>query len=189
MSVKQKSVTADKLWEMPNPLDKRFELIDGEVVEVSPAGGVHMRIVARLVNVLEGFVEQHDLGLVTGDGLGFILRRDPDLVRVPDVSFVPWEHVPDEGIPVRFWEGPPTLAVEVVSPDDRATEIRAKVQHYLEAGARLVWILWPDQQAVTIYASDGAVRELGPEEQLDGDDVLPGFVTRVGALFEIRHHR
>ena len=79
-----------------------------------------------------------------------------------------------------------SLAVEVVSPDDRATEVYAKVQHFLEAGTRQVWVLWSPQRRVTVYTLDGGAQELGPEALLDGGDVLPGFSVRVGDLFEVR---
>lgn len=185
MSVKQ-LVTADELWELPEVPGKIFELVDGEVIEVTGAGALHMRIVTRLFKTLDAFVEQHNLGIVTGDGLAYVLRRDPDVVRVPDVSFVALEHLPAGDVPEGFWEGPPTLAVEVVSPNDRANDIHAKVQHYLEAGTWRVWVLWPQQRSLTVYLPDEGARELGPDARLDGGDVLPGFSVRVGDLFEIQ---
>ncbi len=189
MSVKH-LVTAEQLWEMPNPLDKRRELVDGEVIHVSPTTMEHAVIVTRLARLVDEFVELHDLGIVATGDPGYVLRRDPDLVRAPDVSFVAWESVPESGLPGRgFWEGWPTLAVEVVSPDDRATEIHAKVQQFLEAGTRLVWIVWPDQRSVTVYDATGGVRELGLETRLVGHDVMPGFDVRVGDLFEVRRRR
>ena len=189
MSVKQ-LVTAEQLWDMSDSPDKRRELIDGEVVEVSPATMLHGVIVGQVYEAINHFVRQHDLGIVAAGDVGYVLRRNPDLVRAPDVSFVAWEIIPESGLPDRgFWQGPPTLAVEVVSPDDRATEIHAKVQHFLEAGTRQVWVLWPQQRTMTVYASDGTARELGPDARLDGDDVLPGFGVHVGDLFDVRRRR
>ena len=188
MALKQ-LVTAEELWEMPEAPGKRHELVDGEVVEVPGAGELHMAIVILLFKLLDRFVEEHDLGLVRPDGLAYVLRRDPDQVRIPDVSFVAWQSVPDGEISDAFWEGAPTLAVEVVSPNDRADDIHARVQDYLEAGSRQVWVLWPRRQSVSVYAQGADTRELGPDALLDGRDVLPGFQVRVADLFAVRRKR
>lgn len=188
MNVKQ-LVTAEELWDIPEVPGKRLELVDGEVVEVPGAGELHMAIVILLYKLLDRFVEDHDLGLVRPDGLAYVLRRGPDQVRIPDVSFVAWESVPEGEISESFWEGAPTLAVEVVSPNDRADDIYERVQDYLEAGSRQVWVLRPRQRSVSIYRPDGDTRELGPDALLDGSDILPGFSVRVGNLFEVRRRR
>lgn len=188
MVVKQ-LVTAEELWEMPDVPGKGHELVDGEVVEVPGAGALHAMIAFALARLLEDFVRQHDLGLVMPDGLAYVLRRHPDQVRTPDLSFVSWDLVPEVGIPEGFWEGAPTLAVEVVSPDDLAEELRERVMDYLEAGSRQVWVLWPRQQSVSVYAPGADARELGPDALLDGRDMLPGFEVRVAGLFDVRRKR
>jgi Uma2 family endonuclease len=188
MSVKQ-IVTAEELWEMPDVSGQRFELIDGEVVEVPGAGALHAMIVFALARLLEDFVRQHDLGLVIPDGLAYVLWRGPDQVRIPDVSFVSWDRVPEEGIPEGFWEGAPTLAIEVVSPNDRADDIHHRVQDYLQAGSKQVWVLWPRHQSLSVYRPDADTRELGPDALLDGADILPGFSVRVGDLFDVQRRK
>lgn len=188
MSVKQQ-VTAEELWEMPEVPGKRLELVDGSVYEVPGAGELHIAIVVMLFKLLDRFAEQHDLGIVRPDGLAYVLRRDPDQVRIPDLSFVAWESVPTGDVSERFWEGPPTLAVEVVSPHDRADDVHERVQDYLEAGTRQVWVLWPRRRSVSVYRPDADTRELGPDAVLDGGEVLPGFTVRVGDLFEVRRRR
>jgi Uma2 family endonuclease len=185
MSVKQHLVTAEEFWEMPEVPGKRFELVDGDVIEMSPAGAEHTRIMFMLAQRLERFASQNGLGIAMPEGLGFVLRRDPDLVREPDVSFIAAARIPAEGLPKGYWEGPPTLAVEVVSPHDRAMEIDERVQDYLQAGTRQVWVLKPNRRAVSIYRTQEDTRELGPDAQLDGGDILPGFTVTVGELFEV----
>ena len=187
MSVKQ-LMTAEDVWELPERAGVMYELIDGELREVPGAGALHGVIALMLIELLHGFVRQQNLGLVLPDGVGYVLRRDPDQLRIPDVSFVSWNDVPEEGVPEGFWQRPPTLAVEIISPQDRAAEVNDKVREYLAAGTRLVWVLWPQQTSVTVYDADGQ-RELGSDDQLDGGDVLPGFRARVGDLFEVRRHR
>ncbi|MDQ3524361.1 MAG: Uma2 family endonuclease [Chloroflexota bacterium] len=188
MSVKQ-LVTAEELWEMPEVPGKRFELVDGEVIEVSPAGDLHMAIVEIVYKRLDRFVEQHNLGLVRFDGLGYVIRRAPDQVRVPDVSFVTWEQVPDGEPTEFFWEGAPSLAVEVVSQDDLAIDLKDRVDDYLEAGTQQVWVLWPRTRRVSVFSPNANTREFGPDATLDGGSLLPGFGVRVGDLFEVPHRR
>ena len=185
MSIKQRLVTAEELWDMPDVPGKGFELVDGEVVEVSPASLRHGLIATMLAGRLSAYTHQHQLGLVTGDNVGYVLRRNPDSMRAPDVSFIAREQIPTGDDLDRFVEGAPTLAVEIVSPNDRAVEIDERVQDYLAAGTRQVWVLRPNRRAVSIYFPDADTRELGPDATVDGGDILPGFGVRVGDLFEI----
>ena len=186
MSVKQHLVTVEELWEMPEVPGKRFELVDGTVVEMPGAGAEHIWIAFVLAQLLNDFARQHHLGFAVPDGLSYVLQRNPDKVRIPDVSFVAGVDVAKKGLPKSYWEDPPTLAVEVVSPHDRAMEIDERVRDYLEAGTKQVWVLWPNRRAVSIYRPHADTRELGPEALLDGGDILPGFSVTVGDLFEIR---
>jgi Uma2 family endonuclease len=174
---------------MPEVPGKCFELVDGELVELSPSNDLHHAIVEIVYDVLRDHVRQHNLGLVRFDGLAYVIKRGPNQVRVPDVSFVAWDRVPESSPLERFWEGAPTLAVEVVCPTDRANDIQERVQDYSEAGTRQVWVLWPSRRTVTVDDAGGGVRQLGPEASLDGGNVLPGFSVRVGDLFEIPDRR
>jgi Uma2 family endonuclease len=178
-------MTAEDLWAMPEVPGKRFELVRGELVEVSGAGGVHSFVARLLFRLLDTFVLSRGLGEVIQDGLGYIVLHDPDIVRIPDLSFVSAGRVPKEGLPVAYWPVAPDLAVEVVSPNDRAEDVHKKILEYLEGGTRLVWVLWPDTRSVTAHAADGSIRELGPDDELDGGDVLSGFRVRVGDLFDV----
>lgn len=187
MAIKQ-VVTAEDLWELPEKGGLRYELVEGEVVEVPGAGALHSLIVLLVSKLLDDHVSAEDLGLVLPDGSAYILSRHPDLLRIPDVSFISWERVPEDGIPEGFWTTAPDLAVEVVSPHDRAEDIHDKVHEYLNAGCRLVWVLWPRRRSVSVHSPD-EMRELGPEDILDGADVLPGFQIRVADLFAIRRAR
>ncbi len=185
MSVKQ-LVTVEELWEMPEKPGVRYEIVEGELVEVPGAGALHGLIAALVYRLIDDFVRGLDLGLVFTDGVSYILGRAPDRLRVPDVSFISWGRVPEDGVPEGFWPVAPDLAVEVVSPNDRANDVQEKFDAYLAAGTRLVWVLWPRRRSVSVYIGRGVTHELGPEEELDGGEVLPGFRARVADLFAVR---
>lgn len=178
-------MTAEELWAMPEVPGKRFELADGELVEVPGSGGVHNLIAALLYELIRDGVRNQQRGWVFTDGVGFLLQRDPDVVRIPDVAFVARERMPGGQVPEGFVETAPDLAVEVVSPNDSANQVHEKVREYLEAGVRLVWVLWPRFRSVSVYSADGSYRELGADDELDGGEVLPGFRVKVEKLFEI----
>lgn len=189
MSVKQ-AVTAEQLWEMPETPGVRYELVDGEVVEVPGANPLHGLIVELVLRLIGVRVREVDLGLVFGDGTAWLLRRRPDVVRIPDVSFISWGRVPEGGVPEEgYWPLAPDLAVEVVSPNDRADDVHDKVREYLDAGTRMVLVLWPKHRSLSVHEPGLVARELGPEDELDGGDVLPGVRVRVGELFAIRRRR
>ena len=182
MTVKQR-LTAEDFWTMPDVPGKRYELVEGELIEMPGTGAVHGFIVKSILLLLDSYVKRQRLGIVLGDGVSYILSRDPDVVRIPDVSFVGRLRIPKGGPPEGYWPFPPDLAVEIVSPHDRFSDVQAKVREYLAAGTRLVWVVWPEGRSVIVHGADGVV-ELGSEGVLSGGDVMPGFEVRVGQLFE-----
>ena len=182
-------VTVEELWALPEKPGVRYELVAGELVEAPAAGALNGLIAALVYELLRAFVRERDLGLAFTDGVGYILDRDPDLLRIPDVSFIAWARVPEEGVPEGFWPGTPDLAVEVVSPHDRADDVHDKVREYLESGTGLVWVLWPKRRSVTAHTPDGVTREFNPDDELLGGDVLPGFRVRVAELFAVQSQR
>ena len=184
MTVRQ-LLTAEQLWEMPETPGKRYELVRGELIEMPGAGGEHGFLALWVGSFLLRFVLEHDLGVVGGDGTGYLIYREPDVLRIPDVSFVSKGRISEGGVPKGFWPLAPDLAVEIVSPNDTAAELHAKVREYLDAGARMVWVFWPDERGVSVHGPTGEARELGPDDELDGGNVLPGFRVRVSELFRV----
>jgi Uncharacterized protein conserved in cyanobacteria len=182
MSVVTAVITAEDLERMLFG-EQRVELVRGEVITMAPAGAEHGEIAGFTFGALFNFVRTHSLGSLFAAETGFILARNPDTVRAPDVSFVAAERAAQQRGRTGFFEGPPDLAVEVVSPHDTAEEVEAKVLDYLEAGTRMVWIVRPRTRTVTVYRSLREVQVLRPGDTLDGGDVLPGFTLPVEALF------
>jgi len=114
---------------------------------------------------------------------GFVLSRDPDTVRAPDVAFVSRQRIPASGIPDSYISAAPDLAVEVLSPDDRQVEVEEKIQQWLDAGTKAVWIVNPRRRTVTIHRAGADPRVLRESDTLPGDDVVPGFELKVAEIF------
>jgi Uma2 family endonuclease len=182
MLIQEKLYTADEFWETFGET-KRLELVKGVPTEMSPTGEAHMIIAAWLTYLLFGYVESHDLGIVTASEGGFILSADPTTVRAPDVGFVAKGRL-TEPTTERYFPGPPDLAVEIVSPNDRADEIHNKVMDFLSAGTRLVWVVYPSSKTVAVYPPDSAGHIFTAEDTLDGGSVLPGFSLPVREIFK-----
>ena len=123
------------------------------------------------------------LGRVLAAESGFTLFRNPDTVRAPDVAFIRSEHVPAKPINT-YPEFAPDLAVEILSPSDRAGKVLSKVGDWLDAGARLVWIVDPVRRVARVYRADGSVSSLSAGDALDGEDVLPGLSISVAAMID-----
>jgi Uma2 family endonuclease len=184
-----KLMTAEELWDMPEVPGKQFELVNGELIEVPGAALTHGLIAAVLYRVMFTFVTEHSLGIAVPDGVAFVLQRVPAIVRIPDAAFISMARIPDDGFPTGYVPGAPDIAVEVVSTNDLAKEVDAKVEQYLQFGTRLVWVVWPDAQAVVVHTPDRIARRLQLHESLDGADILPGFNVPIESLFDIYPRR
>ena len=124
------------------------------------------------------------LGKVYAAETGFYTQRNPDTVRAPDAMFVSNERVAQIGDPVQFLDVAPDLAVEVLSPDDADADTQEKIEEYLRAGVRMVWIVDPDRRTVSIHRPSSGRALLGQDGTLTGEDVLPGFSIPVSTIFE-----
>jgi Uma2 family endonuclease len=178
-------VTADELIRMRDD-GFRYELVEGRLIAMTPAGSLHGRLIVRLSTALDSFVEEHDLGAVFAADPGFRLARAPDTVRAPDVSFVRKDRLPETGLPAGYWPGPPDLAVEVVSPGDSTAEVESKVQEYLRKGVRLVWVVFPLKRVVAVHRPGAPLEILGENDVLDGDEVVPGFRYPLARLCAVK---
>jgi Uma2 family endonuclease len=182
MAAQRTLMTADELLRLPDD-HMRHELVKGELRTMPPAGVEHGFVEGELFAVVREYVRSHELGFTFGAETGFRISRNPDTVRAPDVAFVAKGRLPGDRPPPTFPDLAPDVVAEVVSPSNTATEVREKVQEWLEAGVRLVWVVWPSNRSVTEYRSPAEVRELAGGDQLDGFDVLPGFTCPVRDIF------
>ncbi len=162
----------------------KIEVVDGEIITMPPPGRKQGRVGARVIHLLLSFVEEKGLGEVFGETT-YVLEGEPGHIRrmrAPDVSFVAKANLPagqDDG---GYFYQPPDLAVEIVSPTERAGDVMRKVNDYLRAGTRLIWIVYPETRQVVVHTPQGATI-YGEEQALDGGDLLPGLSVSVAALF------
>jgi Uma2 family endonuclease len=179
--------TAEDLLTLPDAVN--YELVDGNLVERH--GGAESSAIATAVGACLGaFARARNVGRVFASSCGYQCFRDhPDWVRKPDVSFIRMGRLPEERIPQGHIPIPPDLAVEVVSPGDLAFEIDDKVELYLSAGVRLIWVVSPKTRGVRIHrpkdAQAGPISGLTESQRISGEDVLPGFECDIAEFFKI----
>ena len=181
-AIRTHGLRAEDLLELPDD-DRQYELVAGELIIMPPPGIQQGRLQPRLAGRLLAHVEAADLGTVVTE-CGFILARDPDTVRAPDVAFIAAERLASGSVPeLGYPTGAPELAVEIRSPTNTPSEIRRKVREYQAAGARLVWQVDPIDASVTVNRADGSVQTLRGDDVLSGEDVVPGFTLPLTDLF------
>ena len=166
--------------------DGRWELVEGRLVDVSPVRPRHGKLLGRLTARLVPFVEQHDLGEVYTGDVGFVLKRNPDTVRGPDLAFVRKERVPAVDAAETFPDVAPDLVVEVLSPSDRWPAVERKVAEYQGAGVPLVWAIDDSSRTARAYRPGRPVGMLSEGDALEAPDLLPGFRLVLQDLFTKR---
>jgi len=182
------AVTLDDLMALGS--DANVEVVNGEIVYMSPVGGLHHIITGNIYRTLDGHVVPNRLGIVFMDGLLYLLKENQQGLRgarVPDVSFVRKERIPKDWNMERPFPGAPDLAVEVVSPGDDVDELLERVRDYLEAGTAQVWVFYPRQKEIHQYRSStpDIVRVYTGRDQIDVDELFPGLVLIAEDLFAL----
>jgi Uma2 family endonuclease len=177
--------TPEDLLDMPD--GEQFELVNGQLVE-RDVSAISSIVAARLCQILLTFCDVHGLAWVVGSECGYkCFPKHPDRIRRPDVSFVDRDRLPVDRLAEGYVTVAPDLAVEVISPNDRAYDVEEKVQEYLDAGVKLVWVVNPPTRTLLVYRGDGSITGLREADELSGESVLPGFRCRVGELFPAIH--
>ena len=157
------------------------QLVRGMVVREPRPGNRHGRVQVTLAVALGTWAREHGAACTVESG--YVLSDEPATVRGPDVAVV-LEPRSAAGVPGGWVRGAPDLAVEIVSPGDSWTATHAKILDYLDAGARLVWIVDPEARTVWVHRPDGTATLVRHEEMLSGEDVLEGLAMRCGEVFE-----
>ena len=184
MSTTTHLTTAEELLKLPRGRF-RYELVEGELITISPAGEEHGVIVVNVTLLLAQYVKANKLGLVYGAETGFKISSSPDTVLAPDVAFVRREHITATGLAKGYRAGAPDLAVEVMSPGDTVKEVDKKAKEWLAAGASAVWVVNPKQRTVIVYRSSQDAVTLTDSDDLGGQEVVPGFRCHVSDIFAV----
>jgi Uma2 family endonuclease len=180
MSHPTRAVSAEELFKYPD--SRAYELVRGVPRVSEPPGGAHGRIAGRITVRLGAHVERLGLGTVLVEA-GYLLRRAPDTVRGPDVSFVSAARLSPERVPEQFIPGAPDLAIEILSPSSRWSDVEEVIADYFTAGARLVWLVDPGERRVVVRYADRPPKIVAAGDILDGEEVVPGFALAAGELF------
>ena len=178
--VQEQLITADEFARMPDI--RNAELVRGRVVHMPPAGPEHGQTDSDLHLLLGAHVKKNRLGRLFLNR-GFILA-EPNTVRGPDQAFVSTERIAANPPPSQgFWRMVPDLAVEIISPSERAGDVAEKVEEYLAAGVRMIWLIFPQRQRVHVHRPDKPLRVLSGVDVLDGEEIVPGFTVPVVELW------
>ena len=182
-TVATKPMTAEEFFLSEEFEDGKYELVKGEIEFMPPPGLRHGEVQTNIAFAIKTFLKAHRIGRVVTES-GAITERDPDTVRGPDVSFYSAERLPFGVEVVAYHDLPPDLCVEVRSPSDTKTELRAKAQEYLAGGVKLVWIVDPSDRTVTVFTEPTKSTVLNADATLTAESLLPGFSCKVDEFFE-----
>lgn len=179
---KKNNISAQQFFLMEEN-EVKLELVHGKVVEMTPVGFRHAAIVAQLIAKLIPFVEANKLGKIVTE-LGFVLSRNPDIVRAPDIAFICTRHLKidnQEG----FFDGAPDMAIEVLSPTDSISEMVKKTQDYLSGGTSEVYLVDPNTKSVQAHRGSKKIERFEGSEFLRFTGPLRGFEIEINAIFNI----
>ena len=187
MEILTQPVTADNFMEvanLPEFADCLVELVEGEIVTMGHNNAMHGEILIEIGAELRNFVKPRGLGRITGADAAFVLQRNPDgrdTIRALDIAFISRERAP-EPLPQTSYDTPPDLAIEIMSPSNTVNDTRRKVRQLLKAGAREVWVVYPDFREVDVHTADDRItyRE---GDTISGGVILPGFEIAVVDIF------
>ena len=179
-------LTAEDLLCLPDEHtdDGCYELVEGKLYKMPPPGFRHGQVTANVTFLLTAHARQYRLGHVLAGDPGFILARDPDTVRGPDVAYISYQRLPaEQELPRGYPDMVPELAVEIVSPSQTGRYVQEKAETWLDAGVLMVWVVDPLRNQVTVHRASQDAVVLSSDDTLDGSPVLPGFTCPVTDFF------
>jgi Uma2 family endonuclease len=185
LATKPRVLTADDVLDLPDPEGGiGWEYVDGQPVPVMPASPIHGKLIVEVAARLWNHVREHDLpGTVLSDaGVVLALRRDPELMRGPDVIYVQNSKLAGHDLE-RLYRGVPDLAIEIDLTSAKKPGGQQRIIEYLEAGVRMVWAIDVHTRTAMSYRPDGSARLVRTDEALDAEEVVPGFRLPLSELF------
>ncbi len=180
MSTTTHLMKAEELLKLPRRRF-RYELVEGELLTMSPGSEEHGAVIINLALPLAQHVKSHNLGRVYAAETGFKLESDPDTVLAPDIAFIKAERL--GALSKSYRLGAPDLAVEVISPGESKNKIEKKTERWLQAGASAVWLVNPQTRTVSVCRLNTATKLLSEKDLLTGDDIVREFRCPVSEIF------
>lgn len=181
-------MTAEEFLSLPDDGIERM-LIRGRVYElgatVTRRNRWHSKVEARIAAILDRWLEaqpQPRGELFSGEA-GFRLGSASDTTVGIDVAYVSTDTMARQQEGDRLIDGPPVLAVEILSPSDEQEVIIEKISTYLESGVKFVWVVEPSFETVTVYRPDGHPALVAGDQEISGEPHLPGFRVPVSKFF------
>lgn len=178
MVLEKQEFTLDALLNLGE--DARVEIVDWELIHMTPAGGLHQIIAMNILRILDNYVSEKEIGLILPDGMTFLMFSVTSGLKnsfVPNVSFVSNDNVPLNFNIEKPHLGVPDLAVEIISPNDNAEIVKTKVKTYLEKGTQEVWLVYPKTKEIEQYthAKPDFIRNYQGSSQLDTTALFPNI--------------
>lgn len=183
VSAEAKLYTLEDLEALSDEDGTRYELYDGALMPMPPSQRNATELGVEIASLLRNFTRGKGLGYIAGADGGYILSREPDAFVSPDASFISRARAGERGA-TGYYPVAPDLAVEVISPSDRAADIRRKIDLYLQHGTQLVWVVYPQTRTIEVHTPTGA-RNLTTQDTLEGGEVLPGFSASIRDIFSL----
>ena len=183
MTTQKTLLTADEFFRLYSHKEGRYELVDGEVVEMAPANEQHGAVALNIGTGFNLYSRQYGVGRASVE-TGHILRRGPDTVRGPDVAFVIAGKDEWGSLSNRFSTNAPDIAVEVVSPSNTAAEMERKVAEYLAAGSQRVWLAYTSTRTVVVHRANGTTINYAGDDVITDEELLPGFTLPLSEIFD-----
>lgn len=177
----ERSITLEEFLALPED-GYRHEVSRGRLIREPQPGDEHGQICAEIAGILRDYLKEHPIGRIRVNS-GVLLSREPPTVRGPDVSFVLASRLA-YGTADPFLNGAPDLAVEVVSPSNRAAELLEKIAEYFAGEAKVVWVVYPRTKSIAVHLANGEVSIVAGDAALTAPDVLPGFSVPAYVVFE-----
>jgi Uma2 family endonuclease len=178
----QKLMTIEEYAKLPE-LGVPHELVKGRIVEVNRPKPRHGKVVSRICRILDEFVEEHELGHVTGGDSGIVTERDPDTLRGADAAFTSYGRLPEDADLETYVDAVPEIVFEVRSPSDRWSKVLEKVAEYLNAGVLRVCVMDPPTKTIRIYVADLPEQVLLESDELTLPELHKDFRQPVSRLF------
>lgn len=180
-AVLDKPITFEEFMALPVKEQDRYEVLRGVLIEKMSPGYRHGKMIIRLGRILDEWAEDGGHGDIVTD-VGFYLHRPLlDFLR-PDIAFMRRDNVAEGEAPAGYWHGAPDVAIEIISPTERAVDVAEKVDEYLASGTQLVVTIWPESRKVVAHAIDGTTRTYWERDSLSFPE-LPGFECQVEEIF------